>query len=100
MSRKRKSNGRKDGGVPGSEAGRAIRSQELASIPHAEFDARTATPEQVEAYLRSEGLDPDEEREHGRKVIERLKAEIAAKKEKPWHPSCPRYPSDGPCNCG
>lgn len=20
--------------------------------------------------------------------------------EKPWHPSCPRYPSNGPCNCG
>jgi hypothetical protein len=20
--------------------------------------------------------------------------------EKPWHPSCTRYPSDGHCNCG
>jgi len=36
------------------------------------------------------------------KVIElarkhHTKAEDA---EKPWHPGCTRYPSDGPCNCG
>jgi len=35
-----------------------------------------------------------------RRVIELAKDYKPKPKEEPWHPSCPRYPSDGPCNCG
>ncbi len=60
--------------------------------------------EEAEAYLRSEGIDPDEERAYGLKVVERLKNEIEARKlkgvEVPWHPGCPKRPSEGDCNCG
>ena len=60
--------------------------------------------EEAEAYLRSEGIDPDEERAYGLKVVERLKTEIEARKlkgvEEPWHPGCPKRPSEGDCNCG
>ena len=60
--------------------------------------------EEAEAYLRSEGIDPDEERAYGLKVVERLKTEIEARKlkgvEVPWHPGCQRRPSEGDCNCG
>lgn len=36
--------------------------------------------EEAEAYLRSEGIDPDEERAYGLKVVERIRAEIEARK--------------------
>ncbi len=53
----------------------------IMGLAQKEFDARTATPEEVDAYLRSEGIDPDEEREHGLKVIEKLKQEIKDRKQ-------------------
>lgn len=70
-----------------------------------DMDNETNTPnEEAEAYLRSEGIDPDEERAYGLKVVERLKNEIEARKlkgvEVPWHPGCPKRPSEGDCNCG
>ena len=53
-----------------------------------DWDAATDIPdfknmptEQVNDYLRSEGIDPDEEREYGRKVIERLKRAAALPKD-------------------
>lgn len=60
--------------------------------------------EEAEAYLRANGIDPEKERAYGRKVIAKLRAEIEAKKitadEQPWHPGCPKRPSEGDCNCG